>query len=66
MLTRSEIIHFENASDLVKGTLGTLASTGGLIMSYLPQIEAILRIISLVVGIAVAIATYRSIRRRKQ
>lgn len=66
MLSRSEIIHFENVSDAIKGILGTLATTGGLLMSYLTELELILRIISLLVGIAVGLVTIRSIRRRKQ
>ena len=65
MLSRSEIIHFENISDAAKGILGTLATTGGLLMSYLTELELILRIISLLVGIAVGIVTIRSIRKRK-
>ncbi len=65
MLSRSEIIHFENVSDAIKGILGTLATTGGLLMSYLTELELILRIISLLVGIAVGIVTIRSIRKRK-
>lgn len=66
MLTRAQICHYENVVDAVKGTIGTLFTTGGLIMSYLPELEAILRVISLLVGIAVGIVTIRSIRRRKQ
>jgi hypothetical protein len=66
MLGRSEIIHYENACDVVKGIVGTLATTGGIIMSLLPEIEAILRVISLLVGIGVGIVTIRSILRRKQ
>lgn len=65
MLSRSEIIHFENVSDAIKGILGTLATAGGLLMSYLTELELILRIISLLVGIAVGIVTIRSIRKRK-
>lgn len=65
MLSRSEIIHFENVSDAIKGILGTLATTGGLLMSYLTELELILRTISLLVGIAVGIVTIRSIRKRK-
>lgn len=66
MLTRAEITHFENVSDLAKGIVGTLATGGGIIMSLLPEIEAILRVLSLLVGIAVGIVTIRSILRRKQ
>lgn len=65
MLTRAEITYYDNVCDAVKGILGTAATTGGIIMSLLPEIEAILRIISLLIGIAVGIVTIRSILRRK-
>lgn len=65
MLSRAEISHYENVCDAVKGILGTVATTGGIVMSYLPELEAILRIISLLVGIGVGIVTIRSILRRR-
>lgn len=66
MIPRAQITHYENVVDAVKGVIGTAATTGGIVMSLLPEIEAILRVVSLVVGIAVGIVTIRSILRRKQ
>ena len=50
--------------DLRDGILGSVASAGGITVSMLPAIEAGLRITSLVVGIAVGVATFISIVRR--
>ncbi len=64
-MNRAEIIAFENHSDLVKGVFGSGIPMLATLFSYLAEIEAGLRIISLVIGIAVGIATFLSIRRRK-
>jgi hypothetical protein len=48
-----------------KGALGVGATTGGFYVSILPRIEAWLRIVSLVVGIAVGLVTFVSIVRQR-
>jgi hypothetical protein len=66
MISREQITHYETIGDITKGILGTIATTGGLIMSYLPEIEACLRIISLIVGITVGILTIVSIVKKRR
>lgn len=50
---------------MIKGIVGCGSTMLGILTSNLDQIEAWLRITSLCVGIAVGIATFISIRRRK-
>ena len=54
----------EHAATVAKGLLGIAAPTGGFYVSIMPQIEAWLRVTSLVVGVAVGIATLISIIRK--
>jgi len=56
----------EAAIKLGKGVLGMAAASGGFYASMLPTIEAWLRIISLLVGITVGVATFVSIIKPKQ
>ena len=49
---------------VVKGATGVGASAGGVYVSILPQVEAWLRVASLVAGIAVACVTIWSIIKR--
>jgi len=65
-VSRAEIIALQNHIDLVKGSIGAGAPMLATILSYLPEIEAWLRVISLIVGIGVGIATFRSITRRRR
>lgn len=60
------IAQFEDAPTLAKGLVGTLATSGGVAVSTLGWIEVWLRIISLLVGIAVGIATLISIIRKNR
>lgn len=59
----------DNLETIVKGVGGTAASIGSTFVSLLPQVETVLRITSLLVGIAVGLLTfcvlYRSWRKRK-
>ncbi len=64
-MSHEEIVHYQNAADITKGIIGCGATMLGIITSHLGEIEAWLRITSLVIGIAVGIATFISIRRRK-
>lgn len=64
-MSRQQIIH-ENLADMGKGIIGTGSTMLALLASHLDNIESWLRIISLVIGIAVAIATLISITRRKK
>lgn len=50
----------------VKGMLGMSATGSSFYVSTLPEIEAWLRVISLVVGTAVGVATFISIIRHKK
>jgi hypothetical protein len=49
---------------IAKGFLGVAAPAAGAITSLLPAVEVWLRILSLVVGIAVGVASFWSIVRR--
>ncbi|WP_395736264.1 hypothetical protein [Prosthecobacter sp.] len=64
-MTREEILHFERQTDIAKGLLGGGTWLASFIMSNLSTIEAVLRITSLLIGIAVGILTVRSILRKK-
>lgn len=64
-MTRDEIIHHQNLTDMTKGALGCGSTLIGVITSHLAELEVWLRVSSLCVGIAVGIATFISIRRRK-
>lgn len=59
----------DHVAVLSKGAGGTMASIGSFYVSLLPQLEAALRITSLLVGIAVGVITfisiYRNIRKKK-
>jgi fructose-specific phosphotransferase system IIC component len=55
----------ETVVTAAKGAVGVSATSGGLYVSLLPKFEAWLRIISLVIGIAVGVATFISIVRSK-
>lgn len=56
----------ENTSDILTGSIGILGTSGGLILSHIDQIETALRITSLIIGIAVGMATLYSLIRRKR
>jgi hypothetical protein len=43
---------------LIRGSIGTTTSLGATIVSLLPQVEAWLRVVSLLVGIAVGVASF--------
>lgn len=51
-------------NDVIRGAVGAGATTAGALVSLLPQIEAGLRIASLLVGITVGVLTAVSIWRR--
>ena len=55
----------DTVSTFAKGTVGLSATSGGLYVSFLPKLEAWLRIISLLIGIAIGVATFISIVRNK-
>lgn len=55
----------ESVVTSLKGAVGMSATTGGMYVSLLSQVEAWLRIISLLVGITVGVATLISIIRNK-
>ena len=56
----------ESAVTIAKGMLGMGATSTGVYVSILPKVEAWLRLISLLVGIAVGVATLVSILRKKR
>ena len=56
----------ETAVTAVKGFLGIGATSTGVYVSILPKVEAWLRLISLLVGIAVGLASLVSILRNKR
>jgi len=64
-MTREEILNIERHTDCVKGILGGGTWLASYLTAHLPDIEAWLRITSLLVGIAVGLITFISIRRRK-
>lgn len=70
MIPREQIAIYEqhaaNAHDLVRGLVGGSSTMLGFIISHLAQLEAWLRVTSLVVGIAVGIATFVQIIRRRK
>jgi cytochrome c biogenesis protein CcdA len=49
-----------------KGMFGMSAIGSGFYVSFLPEVEAWLRVISLIIGIAVGVATFYSIVRHKK
>jgi hydroxyethylthiazole kinase-like sugar kinase family protein len=65
-MSRQEIIAMENAADLARGIVGSGCSLMAVIASKIDQIETWLRITSLLIGIAVGIATFISIWRRRR
>jgi len=65
-VSREQFIHLQNLSDMLKGAIGTGSTMLGIIMSNLDEIEAWLRITSLLVGITVGIATVWSLTRRRK
>jgi hypothetical protein len=54
----------EHTNTAVRGLLGVASTSGGIIISNLPAVEAWLRITSLCVGIAVGVLTAISIVRK--
>jgi hypothetical protein len=55
----------EHGEDLARGGLGMGATSTGIYLSLsLPQVEAWLRVVSLLVGIAVGVATFIAILRK--
>jgi hypothetical protein len=64
-MSREEILNLEKHIDLMKGISGGSITLLSFITSHLPDIESWLRITSLLVGIAIGIATFRSITRKK-
>lgn len=64
-MSREQIFNL-NIADTIKGIVGCGSTMLGLVASHLDQVEAWLRIGSLVVGISVGVATFLSIRRRNK
>lgn len=68
MIPREEIHLYEhhaaNAHDLVRGLVGGGTALFAFVVSHLDQLEAWLRIVSLIIGIAVGIASLIQIIRR--
>ena len=56
----------EMFATVAKGVAGVTAPAGGIYISVLPQIEAWLRIASLLAGLAVAAVTIWSLTRHKK
>jgi hypothetical protein len=56
----------ETVVTTAKGALGLGATGGSFYVSFLPKVEAWLRLISLLLGIAVGVATLVSILRNKK
>ena len=56
-----DLLQTEMSQITLKGVHGILATTGGIYVSFLPQIEAWLRVLSLFIGIAVGFGTLISI-----
>lgn len=65
-VSREQFIHLQNLSDMLKGLIGVSSTMLGIVTSNLDQIEAWLRITSLLVGITVGIATVWSLTRRRK
>ena len=65
-MSREQFIHLQNLSDMLKGLIGFSSTMLGIVTSNLDQIEAWLRITSLLVGITVGIATIWSLTRRRK
>ena len=65
-VSREQFIQLQNLSDMLKGLIGVGSTMLGIITSNLDQIESWLRIASLLVGIAVGIATVWSLTRRRK
>jgi hypothetical protein len=53
----------EHLSTVERGTLGTLATTGSVAVSFLSQFELYLRIGGLVLGLAIGVITLLSVWR---
>lgn len=70
MIPRETIQHYTESSnlvnDLARGIIGAGSSLLGVIVSKMETVEASLRIFSLIVGIAVGLATLWTIFRRKR
>ena len=70
MIPRETIQHYTDSSNLVgdiaRGIVGAGSSLLGLIVSNIETVEASLRIFSLIVGIAVGLATLWQIIRRRR
>jgi hypothetical protein len=56
----------ENVDVMWKGVVGTSASMVGTSISFIPQLETTLRLLSLVVGILVGLVTIWSILKHKR
>lgn len=65
-MSREHLTQLHNITDLVKGAIGCGSTMLGIITSNLESIEAWLRVTSLLVGIAVGLATFLSILRRRK
>jgi hypothetical protein len=55
----------DHVTTVAKCSVGMFSTIGGVVTSLLPEIEAWLRVTSLLVGITVGIATIISIRKKK-
>ena len=55
----------ETSSPFAAGLTGTLAAFGGLGLSFMSDLEIWLRLLSLLLGLAVSLAMFISIVRRK-
>ncbi len=60
-----DVFDFETLVTAAKGAVGIGATSGGVYVSILPKVEAWLRIISLLIGCAVGVASLVSIIRKK-
>jgi hypothetical protein len=56
----------DHGPTLLKGTCGIIATVGTSVVSALANVEAWLRIVSLLVGISVGVATFWSIIQKKK
>lgn len=65
-VTKHETTRMDTNQIITRGILGVIASGGSAAISFLSQIEAWLRVGSLVIGIAVGIATLISILRKNK
>jgi fructose-specific phosphotransferase system IIC component len=60
-----DFFNAEILATAAKGAVGMSATSGGIYVSILPKVEAWLRIISLLIGIAIGVVTFISIVRAK-